>query len=95
MRHPRRRSVAAVIASWACAIALLAAAPLALPATVAPAPAAAAADASDWNPGSIIDDAVFYDGAAMSAGRSRPSSMEGPFLSVGLHLPEGLSAEHR
>lgn len=68
MRRSRRRSVAAVIASWACAIALLAAAPLALPATVAPAPAAAAADASDWNPGSIIDDAVFYDGAAMSAG---------------------------
>lgn len=68
MRRSRRRSVAAVIASWACAIALLAAAPLALPATVAPAPSAAAADASDWNPGSIIDDAVFYDGAAMSAG---------------------------
>ncbi|MEV7874831.1 hypothetical protein [Microbacterium sp. NPDC089188] len=68
MRRSRRRSVAAVIASWACAIALLAAAPLALPATVAPAPAAAAADASDWNPGSIIDDAVFYDGTAMSAG---------------------------
>lgn len=68
MRRSRRRSVAAVIASWACAIALLAATPLALPATVAPAPSAAAADASDWNPGSIIDDAVFYDGAAMSAG---------------------------
>ncbi|MFV9424795.1 hypothetical protein [Microbacterium sp. S1037] len=63
----RRRSVAAVIAVWACVIAVLVAVPVALPATVSPVGAAAAADASDWNAGNIIDDAVFYDGDAMSS----------------------------
>ena len=63
----RRRSVAAVIAAWACAIAVLVAIPVALPATVSPVDAAAAADAADWNAGNIIDDAVFYDGNAMTS----------------------------
>jgi hypothetical protein len=40
---------------------------VALPATVAPAPQAQAANAADWNPGNIIDDAVFYDADAMDA----------------------------
>lgn len=68
IRRTRRRGVAAVVAAWACGLALLVAAPIALPATVAPAPSASAANASDWNAGNIIDDAVFYDGNAMSAG---------------------------
>jgi hypothetical protein len=63
----RRRSVAAVIAAWACAVAFLVAVPVALPATVAPVDEAAAANASDWNAGNIIDDAVFYNGDAMSS----------------------------
>jgi len=63
----RRRSAAAIVAAWACAIALLVALPVTLPATVAPVEAAAAADAADWNAGNIIDDAVFYDGAAMTS----------------------------
>lgn len=67
-QRSRRRSVAAVIATWACAIALLAAVPVTLPATIAPVESAAAADARDFNPGNIIDDAVFYDGSAMGAG---------------------------
>ncbi|MFN3950243.1 hypothetical protein [Microbacterium sp.] len=68
IRGSRRRGVAAVVASWACALALLVAAPVVLPATVAPAESAAAADASDWNPGNIIDDALFFDGSTMSSG---------------------------
>lgn len=63
---PHRRAVA-VIATWACALAFLVAAPLALPATVAPVDSAAAANAADWNPGNIIDDAVFYDSNAMGS----------------------------
>lgn len=68
IRHTRRRGVAAIVAAWACGLALLVAAPIALPATVAPAPSASAVNASDWNAGNIIDDAVFYDANAMSAG---------------------------
>ena len=56
-----------MIAAWACALAILVAVPVALPATVSPVDAAAAADASDWNAGNIIDDAVFYDGNAMTS----------------------------
>lgn len=52
---------------WACALALLVAAPVALPATIAPVDSAAAANAADWNPGNIIDDAVFYDSNAMGS----------------------------
>ncbi|MCI9857693.1 hypothetical protein [Microbacterium proteolyticum] len=55
---------AAFIAIWACALAVL----VALPATVSPTSSASAANAADWNAGNIIDDAVFYDGNAMSAG---------------------------
>ncbi len=64
MTRPVARRLAAILAAWGCAIALL----VALPATVAPTSPAAAADAADWNPGNIIDDAVFYDGNAMTAG---------------------------
>ncbi|MEH3088047.1 MAG: hypothetical protein PGN24_00115 [Microbacterium arborescens] len=46
---------------------LLAAAPIALSSTVAPAPAAAAASAGDFNPGNIISDAAFYDSNAMGS----------------------------
>ncbi|MDR6690420.1 hypothetical protein J2X55_001319 [Microbacterium sp. 1154] len=67
IRPNRRRRVAAIIAAWACGLALLVAAPIALPATVAPVEPAAAANAADWNPGNIIDDAVFYDGNAMGS----------------------------
>ncbi|WP_175611036.1 FG-GAP-like repeat-containing protein [Microbacterium sp. RURRCA19A] len=34
---------------------------------MAPVASASAANAADWNPGNIIDDAVFYDGSASSA----------------------------
>lgn len=65
MTRPAARRLAAILAAWACAIALL----VALPATVAPtSSASAAANAADWNPGNIIDDAVFYDGDSMTAG---------------------------
>jgi len=63
----RRCRFAAMVAVWACALALLVAAPLALPATIAPVDSAAAANAADWNPGNIIDDSVFYDGNAMGS----------------------------
>lgn len=66
-RPTRRRRFAAMVAVWACALALLVAAPLALPATIAPVASAAAANAADWNPGNIIDDSVFYDGNAMGS----------------------------
>jgi hypothetical protein len=64
---PPHRRAAAIIAMWACALALLVAAPVALPATIAPVDSAAAANAADWNPGNIIDDAVFYDSNAMGS----------------------------
>ena len=64
---PRQRRIAAVVAVWACALGLLIAAPIALPATLSPAPSAQAANAADWNPGNIIDDSVFYDGNAMGS----------------------------
>lgn len=67
IRPTRRRRFAATVAVWACALALLVAAPFALPATIAPVDSAAAADAADWNPGNIIDDSVFYDGNAMGS----------------------------
>lgn len=63
----RRRAAVAVLAVWACAVAFLVALPVALPATVAPVASAAAATASEWNAGNIIDDALFYDGTAMSS----------------------------
>lgn len=62
--RPVARRLAAIVAAWVCAAALL----VALPATVAPTSSAAAANAADWTPGNIIDDAVFYDGDAMTAG---------------------------
>lgn len=58
------RRVAAFVAIWACALAVL----VALPATVSPTSPASAANAADWNAGNIIDDAVFYDSNAMSSG---------------------------
>ena len=67
IRPTGRRRLAAVVAAWACGLALLVAAPIALPATIAPVEPAAAANAADWNPGNIIDDAVFYDGNAMGS----------------------------
>ena len=63
----RPRAAVAVLAAWVCAVALLVAVPVALPATVAPVASASAANAADWNPGNIIDDALFYDGAAMGS----------------------------
>lgn len=63
----RPRAALAVLAAWVCAAALLVALPVALPATVAPVASASAANAADWNPGNIIDDALFYDGSALSA----------------------------
>ncbi|MBQ9915971.1 MAG: hypothetical protein IJO71_02085 [Microbacterium sp.] len=63
----RPRAALAVLAAWVCAAALLVALPVALPATVAPVASASAANAADWNPGNIIDDASFYDGSALSA----------------------------
>lgn len=59
----RMRRLVGVIASLFSVLALF----VALPATVAPAPAAEAANAADWNPGNIIDDALFYDSNAMGA----------------------------
>ena len=64
MTFPVARRLAAILAVWVCVMGVL----VALPATVAPTSSAAAADAADWNPGNIIDDAVFYDGGAMTAG---------------------------
>lgn len=63
----RRRAAVAILAAWACAVAFLVALPVALPATVAPVASASAADASGWNAGNIIDDALFYDGTAMGS----------------------------
>ncbi|MCG7418493.1 hypothetical protein MHY30_13355 [Microbacterium sp. ACRRU] len=63
----RPRAAVAVLAAWVCAVALLVAVPVALPATVAPVASASAANAADWNPGNIIDDALFYDGAVMGS----------------------------
>lgn len=63
----RPRAALAVLAAWVCAAALLVALPVALPATVAPVASASAANAADWNAGNIIDDALFYDGSALSA----------------------------
>ncbi|WP_197462659.1 hypothetical protein [Microbacterium sp. T32] len=63
----RPRAALAVLAAWVCAAALLVALPVALPATVAPAASASAANAADWNPGNIIDDAVFFDGSVLGA----------------------------
>jgi hypothetical protein len=56
--------VAAFVAIWACALAVL----VALPATLSPTSSASAANAADWNAGNIIDDAVFYNSNAMSSG---------------------------
>ncbi|MCT2084708.1 VCBS repeat-containing protein [Microbacterium enclense] len=63
----RPRAAVAALAAWVCAAALLVALPIALPATVAPVASASAANAADWNPGHIIDDALFYDGTAMTS----------------------------
>ena len=60
----RSGRLVAVVAIWASALALL----VALPATLTPTSPAAAANAADWNAGNIIDDSVFYDGNAMTAG---------------------------
>lgn len=57
------RSWVARVAVFASALALL----VALPATVSPNVPAEAAVASEWNPGNIIDDALFYDSHAMDA----------------------------
>lgn len=50
-------------------VAIVAALLLTVGAVVAPpsAPAASAANASDWDPGYIIDDAIFYDSSSMTA----------------------------
>ncbi len=63
----RRSAAVAILAAWACAVAFLVALPVALPATVAPVASASAADASGWDAGNIIDDALFYDGTAMTS----------------------------
>lgn len=57
------RSWVAIFATTLCAAALL----VGVSTTVAPAPAAQAANAADWNPGNIIDDATFYDSNAMGS----------------------------
>lgn len=57
--------------SWIARIAVassVAAILITVPAAVSAPEPALAADASDWNPGNIIDDAVFYNSAAMDAG---------------------------
>lgn len=63
---PRRRSVRRFVGILAACFSVMALF-VALPATVAPAPAAQAANASDWRAGNIIDDAVFYDSNAMTS----------------------------
>src|SRR3546814_15805903 len=62
-RRRRVRTLVGIVAACFAVMALL----VALPATVAPVPSAQAANASDWNAGNIIDDAVFYDSNAMTS----------------------------
>jgi uncharacterized protein with LGFP repeats len=67
MRQRRPRVVVGFVAALASAFAVLSPVPAGAAEAPATAPLAVAAAASDWDPGYIIDDAVFYDGNAMSA----------------------------
>ncbi len=64
MHHHRARHP---VLSAILVVALALAGTLGIVAAPVVAPAASAADASQWDPGNIISDAVFYDGGAMSA----------------------------